>query len=86
MIMLGQQIKKMKDRFKCLIDYGNDQPYALKIRYHLKCWLKYVRNYQKLSEDDKPPRIQNITLLEAQTMFYDSIRLILFEEHEIRSL
>ena len=76
----------MRDRINCLIDYANDQPYALRIRYHLKYRLKYVCSYQKLREDDKLPRMQKITFREAQTMFFDSIRLIIFEEHVIRSL
>lgn len=43
----------MCDKINCLIDFAADQPYALEIRYHVKCWLKYVRRYQKMSEDDK---------------------------------
>ena len=45
----------MRDRINCLIDFAGNEPYALKINYHRKCWLKYVRSYQKLSEDDKLP-------------------------------
>ena len=45
--------QKMCDRINCLIDSAADQPYALEIRYHHKCWLKYVRKFQKMSEDDK---------------------------------
>ena len=33
--------QKMRDRINCLIDSAGDQPYALEIRYHHKCWLKY---------------------------------------------
>ena len=32
----------MRDRINWLIDFAAD---ALEIRYHHKCWLKYVRNY-----------------------------------------
>lgn len=76
----------MRDRINCLIDSAADQPYALEIRYHLKCWLKYVRSYQKMSEDDKLPRMHDVTLREAQTIFFDHIRTVIFDEHELRSL
>jgi len=62
-----------------LIDCAADNPYALEIRYHHKCWLKYVHNYQRMSED-------NVTLCEAQSIFFDHIRAVIFEEHELRSL
>ena len=78
--------QKMRDRINCLIDFAGDQPYALEIRYHAKCWLKYVRNYQRMSEDDKLPHMHNVTLREAQTMFFNHIRRVIFEEHELRSL
>ena len=35
--------QRMRYRINCLINSAADQPYALEIRYHLKCWLKYVR-------------------------------------------
>ena len=74
---------KMRDRINCLIDSAADQPYALEIRYHHKCWLKYVRKFQKMSEDDKLPQMQNITYREVQTMFFDHTQKV---EHELRSL
>ncbi|KAK1893417.1 Serine/threonine-protein kinase ATG1 [Dissostichus eleginoides] len=76
----------MRDRINCLINYAADQPYALEIRYHHKCWFKYVRNYQRMSEDDKLPHMHNVTLREAQTIFFDNIRTVIFDEHELRSL
>ena len=78
--------QRMRDRINCLINSATDQPYAVEIRYHFKCWLKYVRSYQKMSEDDKLPRMHNVTLHEAQTIFLDHIRTVIFEEHELRSL
>ena len=76
----------MRDRINCLIDSAADQPYALEIRYHHKCWLKYVRKFQKMSEDDKLPQMQNITYREVQIVFFDHTRKVIFEEHELRSL
>ncbi len=76
----------MQDRINCLIDSAADQPYALEIRYHHKCWLKYVHKYQKMSEDDKLPHMQNVTLREARTILFDHIRRVIFQEYELRSL
>ena len=76
----------MRDRINCLIDSAADQPYALEIRYHHKCWLKYVHKYQKMSEDDKLLHMQNVTLREARTIFFDNIRRVIFQEHELRSM
>jgi len=78
--------QKMRDRINCLIDFAADNPYAIEIRYHHKCWLKYVRSYQKMSEDDKLPYMHDVTLREAQTIFFDHVRAVIFDEHELRSL
>ena len=78
--------QKMQDRINCVIDYAAGDPYAIEIRYHNKCWLKYVRSYEKMSEDDKLPRMHNANLHEAQTIFFDHIRTVIFDEHELRSL
>ena len=60
--------------------------YALEIKYRHKCWLKCVRKYQKMSEDDLLPYMHNVTLCEAQAMFSDHVRRVIFKEHELRSL
>lgn len=78
--------QRMRDRINCLIESATDQPCALEIRYPTKCWLKYVRSYQKMSEDDRLSRMHNVTLQEAQTIFFDHIRMVIFNEHELRSL
>ena len=45
----------MRDRINCLIDSIID-PFAAEIRYHHKCWLKYITPYQKMSsEQDSSP-------------------------------
>jgi hypothetical protein len=78
--------QSMRDRINCVIDFAADDPYALEIRYHNKCWLKYVRSYQKMSDDDKLPHMHNVNLREAKSFFFDHIRTIIFDEHELRSL
>ena len=78
--------QEMRECINCLIEFTSEQPYAVEIRYHLKCWLKYVRSYPKMSEDDKLPRLQSVTLREAQTIFFDHVTSVIFQEHELRSL
>ena len=78
--------QEMRERINCLIEFTSEQPYAVEIRYHPKCWLKFVRSYQKMSEDDKLPRLQSVTLREAQTIFFDHVTSVIFQEHELRSL
>ena len=40
----------MRDRINCLIDSISDA-FSTEIRYHHKCWLKYIGQYQKMSFD-----------------------------------
>ena len=39
-----------------------------------------------MSEDDKLPRMQDVTLREVQTMCFDHVRAVIFKEPELRSL
>ncbi|CAB1416359.1 unnamed protein product [Pleuronectes platessa] len=39
-----------------------------------------------MSEDDKLPLMHNVTLREAQTMFFDHVKTVIFVEHELRSI
>jgi len=43
-VVLEDQTMQDQYQIYCLIDFAVDNPYALEIRYHHKCWLKYVRN------------------------------------------
>ena len=42
--------QKICDRINCLIDSAADEPYALEIRYHHTCWLKYVWKFQQTDQ------------------------------------
>lgn len=75
----------MRDRINCLIDSITD-PFSSEIRYHHKCWLKYIGTYQKMSIEQKLPLLHDVTLREAQTMFLDHARHVIFTDHEIRTL
>ena len=75
----------MRDRINCLIDSITD-PFSTEIRYHHRCWLRYVGAYQRMSVDEKLPYLHEVTLREAQTMFIDHAREVIFCDHEIRTL
>ena len=75
----------MRDRINCLIDSITD-PFSTEIRYHHKCWLKYIGQYQKMSAEEKLPLMHDVTYREAQTMFIDHVRQVVFVDHEIITL
>ena len=75
----------MRDRINCLIDSISD-PFSTEIRYHHKCWLKYIGQYQKMSVEEKLPLMHDVTYREAQTMFIDHVRQVVFVDHEIITL
>ena len=75
----------MTDRINCLIDTITD-PFSTEIRCHHKCWLKYVGQYQKMSVEEQVPLMHDATYREAQTMFIDHVRQVVFVDHEIITL
>ena len=75
----------MRDQINCLINSVTD-PFSSEIRYHQRCWLKYVGAYQKMSVEQKLPLLHEVTLREAQTMFLDHACQVIFDDHEIRTL
>ena len=75
----------MRDRINCLTDSITD-PFSTEIRYHHRCWLRYVGAYQRMSDEEKLPYLHEVTLREAQTMFIDHAREVIFCDHEIRTL
>jgi len=79
------QDNAMRDRINCLIDSITD-PFSTEIRYHHKCWLKYIGLYQKMSAEEKLSLMHDVTLREAKTMFIDHARQVVFVDHEITTL
>ena len=75
----------MLDRINCLIDSITD-PFSTEIRYHHKCWLKYVGQYQKMSVEEKLPLMHDVTYRETQSMFIDHVRQVVCVDHEIITL
>ena len=71
--------KDMRDRINCLIDFAADDPFAVEIRYHKACWLESVRKYQKMTEVDKTPLMQKVTLRKARTVILDHARSVIFD-------
>jgi len=74
---------RMRDRILTIIDAIPD-PFAAEIRYHRSCWKKYV-SPSKSSEDGQL-HVQDIRLSEVREMFFKHVRLVVFEEHELRTL
>ena len=75
----------MRNRINCLIDSITD-PFSTEIRYHHKCGLKYVGQYQKMSVEEKLPLMHDVTYREAQTMFIDHVRQVVFVDYKIITL
>ena len=78
--------QSMRSRIVTLINFvdsGTD-PFAVEIRYHLECWLQYV-SHPKLSDQDHL-HLQNVTLMEAKSLFFRHVKEVIFENHEIRTL
>ena len=76
----------MRERINLLIDYIGDEYVSNEIRYHKPCWNKYVRYDKDLTDDQSIPQLQNVRLREAQTIFMNHVRLVIFKDHELRSL
>lgn len=73
--MLGQNSKTTPNNAKQnrLIDYANDWPFALAVKYHLKGWLNYVRSCRKRGENYKFPRMHNVSTREAHSILFGHI-------------
>ena len=54
----------MRNRINCLIDSITDF-FLTEIRYHHKCWLMYIGQYQKISVEEKLPLMHDVTYREA---------------------
>ena len=77
---------EMRARLVTLIDFidsGTD-PFAVEVRYHHKCWQKYV-SHPVFSEVDHL-HLQNVSLVEAKSLFFRHVEKVIFQEHEIRTL
>lgn len=77
------QDNRMRNRILTLIDAIPDS-FAAGIRYHCSCWKKYA-SPSKSSEDGQL-HVQRIHLSEVREIFFKHVRLVVFEEHELRTL
>ena len=75
----------MRNRINCLIDSITDS-FSTEIRYHHKCGLKCVGQYQKMSVEEKLPLKHDVTYREARTMFIDHVRQVVFVDYKIITL
>lgn len=77
----------MKERLDTLIVSIPDSQtaFGVEIRYHRRCWHKYVSDHKPLSEDSIQ-HLQRVNLREAQVLFFHHVRQVIFRDHEIRTL
>jgi len=59
--------------------------YGIEIRYHRTCWRKHVSNHKPLT-DESAQHLQWVNLREAQTLFFDHVRQVIFVHHKFRTL
>ena len=74
----------LRERLDTLIaSIPNSQTaFAMEIRYHRVC--KYVGDYKPLG--DNTQHLQHVNLREAQTIFFQHVQHVIFQDHEIRTL
>ena len=73
----------LKERLAKLIASTND-PFAANIGYHKKCWDKYISN-SNFTDSDKI-HLQNVSLLDARSLFFRHVDDVIFNQNEIRTL
>ena len=56
----------------------------MEIRYHRGCWRKYVSDYKPLG--DNTQHLQHVNRREAQTIFFQHVQHVIFQDHKIRTL
>ena len=71
----------LRERITSLI-HSTDDPFAVEIRYHESCWKMYAS--RKSTGDNI--HVANVQLKEAHNVFFTRVQIIIFEEHEIRTL
>jgi hypothetical protein len=75
----------MRNRILAIIDVTPD-PFASELRYHRSCWKKYISSMQNPGEDDSLLHVQQVRLSEVKEIFFQHVRSVVFEEHELRTL
>lgn len=78
--------EEMKQRLSVFISSVAIDPtkvFAIELRYHQECWLKYVYDYRYEPSDTSPCDEQ---FLEAKTIFLRHVESVVFEEGELRTL
>ena len=71
----------MKERIVRLINSIQD-PFATEIRYHEKCWLKYVTN----NPGRENFHMEKVDLQTAKNFYFSHVQIVIFEEHEISTV
>ena len=78
--------EELRGRLTRLIDSTTalSDPYANDIMYHHACWMKHVHN--TVFKADDIMHLQNVSLSEAQNLFFRHVDTVIFVDREIRSL
>jgi len=59
--------------------------FGFEIRYHRSCWCTYVSDHKTLTEESAQ-HLQYMNLREAQTLFFEHVCQVIFEDHEFWTL
>jgi len=79
----------MRERLNTLLVSIPDSrmAFGLEIRYYRECWCTYVSNtLKKCLSDENTEHLQHVNLQEAQAIFFQHVRQVILEDHEIRTL
>ena len=59
--------------------------FGREIRYHRGCWREYISHAKALTEE-VTQHLQDVNLREAQAIFFNHVRQVIFEDHELRTV
>lgn len=59
--------------------------FGWEIRYHRGCWRDFITHAKPLS-DESVQHLQGVNLREAQAIFFNHVRQVIFEDHEFRTV
>ncbi|KAL8608806.1 hypothetical protein ACOMHN_059488 [Nucella lapillus] len=78
--------EELRDRLSRIVESTSalSDPFANDIMYHPACWQKHVHNTK--FELDDAMHLQNVSLLEARSLFFRHVDSVIFADREILSL
>jgi hypothetical protein len=77
----------MRDRILAVIQSAFDNPFAIEIRYHTRCWKTYMKPIYSMEEENEArTHLQMARLVEVQEIFFQHVRYVILELKEPRTL